>query len=303
MNQRLKRAIERAAVVSGLPRLGNILNKNRCVVLMYHNIVPSGVEAVGDLSLHLTQPDFAEHLDLFERHFDVVPLIDLLDDHASTVERPRIAITFDDAYVGALTVGVQELVGRRMPATIFVPPGLLGREAWWDVVASRTSGEIPAGERRDLLVALGGRSEAILASVPASFGTAPRPASQRIATQSELAAAAGSAGISIGSHTWTHPNLAALVPSELQAELTRPLQWLRDRFPSFIPVVSYPYGLSSDSVEAAASEAGYRAGLRADGGWLTPEKLARPFALPRFNVPANLSLDGLWARLGIGVVR
>jgi peptidoglycan/xylan/chitin deacetylase (PgdA/CDA1 family) len=303
MNQRLKRAIERAAVVSGLPRLGNIFNKNRCIVLMYHNIVPSGVEPVGDLSLHLTQPDFAEHLDLFDRHFDVVPLIDLLDDHASPVERPRIAITFDDAYVGALTVGVQELVSRRMPATIFVPPGLLGRETWWDLVASRTSGEIPADERRDLLVALGGRGEAILASVPASFGTAPRSASLRIANSSELAAAAETSGISIGSHTWTHPNLAALDPSDLLAELTRPFDWLRDRFPSFVPIVSYPYGLSSDSVEAAASKAGYRAGLRADGGWLKREKLARPFALPRFNIPANLSLDGLWARLGIGVVR
>ena len=303
MHQRLKRAIERAAVVSGLPRLGNILNKNRCIVLMYHNVVPSGVEPVGDLSLHLTQPDFAAHLDLFAQHFDVVPLIDLLDGRGSPVERPRIAITFDDAYVGALTVGVQELVSRRMPATIFVPPGLLGRETWWDLVASGTNGEIPADERRDLLVALGGRGDAILASVPPSLEMAPRPASQRIATQSELASAAGRAGISIGSHTWTHPNLAALVSSELHVELTRPLQWLRARFPSFIPIVSYPYGLSSDSVEAAASDAGYRAGLRADGGWLTAEKLARPFALPRFNIPANLSLDGLWARLGIGAVQ
>jgi len=163
MNQRLKRAFERAAVVSGLPRVVSILNSGRSIVLMYHNIVPSGVERFGDLSLHLAQHEFAAHLDLFERHFAVVPLIDLLDDHASPAERPRIAITFDDAYVGALTVGVQELVSRRTPATIFVPPGLLGREPWWDLVASRTSEEIPSDERRGLLVALGGRQEAILA--------------------------------------------------------------------------------------------------------------------------------------------
>jgi peptidoglycan/xylan/chitin deacetylase (PgdA/CDA1 family) len=303
MNHRLKRTIERATVISGLPHLGTLFNRNRGIVLMYHNIVPSDVDPTGDLSLHLSQPEFAAQLELFARHFNVVSLIDLIDDRPSNSGRPRIAITFDDAYMGALTVGIQELVSRGMPATIFVPPGLLGRQTWWDLVASRSEGEIPSDERRDLLVSLGGREATILASVLPQAEIKPRPDSLRVATLAELGTAAATTGISIGSHTWTHPNLAALHASELEGELARPFEWLRDRFPSFIPVVSYPYGLSSDAVEKAASKAGYRAGLRADGGWLRREKLARPFALPRFNIPANLSLDGLWARLGIGVVQ
>ena len=171
------------------------------------------------------------------------------------------------------------------------------------MVAVETRGVIPEDERQNLLLSLGGRGDAILASTHKSFGARARTGLPRIATLSQLADAAEKPGISIGSHSWTHPNLAALNSSELHEELVRPLEWLRDRFPSFIPVVSYPYGLSSTAVEDAASKAGYRAGLQADGGWLTQEKSSRPFALPRFNVPANLSRDGLWVRLGIGASR
>ena len=305
MNQRLKQVIERAGVVVGLPHLGRILRRHRTVVLMYHNIVPSGVERLGDLSLHVSQQDFAAQLDLLHQHFEIVPLMSLVAEDAQRLplERPRIAITFDDAYSGALTVGIQELVSRRIPATIFVAPGLVGQETWWDLVAVETSGAIPEDERRNLLVSHGGRRDAILAVTHKSVGARARAGFPRIATLSQLADAAVKPGISLGSHTWTHPNLAALNSSELHEELVRPLEWLRDRYRSFIPVVSYPYGLSSKSVEDAASNAGYCAGLQADGGWLTREKSSRPFALPRFNVPANLSIDGLWVRLGIGASR
>jgi peptidoglycan/xylan/chitin deacetylase (PgdA/CDA1 family) len=99
----------------------------------------------------------------------------------------------------------------------------------------------------------------------------------------------------LASHTWSHPNLAALEPAELTAELTRPLAWLRDGFPEPLAVLAYPYGRSSPQVEAAAAAAGYRAALRIDGGWLRSGR-GRTHALPRLNVPSGLSLQGFRLR-------
>ena len=69
------------------------------------------------------------------------------------------------------------------------------------------------------------------------------PAYACSATESELTGVAAVAGITFGSHTWSHPNLAALEAQPLDAELHRPLAWLRERYEGVLPVLTYPYGL------------------------------------------------------------
>jgi peptidoglycan/xylan/chitin deacetylase (PgdA/CDA1 family) len=101
----------------------------------------------------------------------------------------------------------------------------------------------------------------------------------------------------LGSHTWSHPNLCRATPTELASELEQSKRWISERFPkSAIPAISYPYGLESPAVKAAAEGAGYTMGFRVDGGWL-PKTVKDSFALPRLNVPAGLSADGLALRL------
>ena len=103
--------------------------------------------------------------------------------------------------------------------------------------------------------------------------------------------------VSLGSHTWSHPNLTRSSPDELADELGRPLAWLREHFAeASLPAISYPYGLESEAVRAAARDAGYSLGFRVDGGWI-PEPAGDRFALPRLNVPAGLSANGLALRL------
>jgi peptidoglycan/xylan/chitin deacetylase (PgdA/CDA1 family) len=109
-------------------------------------------------------------------------------------------------------------------------------------------------------------------------------------------------GITVGSHSWSHPNLAAVDEGALEQELRRSFEWLAERCESFVPFVSYPYGLWSERVADAARDAGFDAGFRADGGWLPANPSQHRFKLPRFNVPAGLSVDGLRLRLaGIGL--
>jgi peptidoglycan/xylan/chitin deacetylase (PgdA/CDA1 family) len=291
----LKRLAETSLARSGLPRLARARHRREVLVLAYHNVVPRGERAVGDLSLHLAQDEFARQLDSLRRTHEVVALDSLLEPRPHS-SRPRAVITFDDAYHGALTAGVDELVRRGMPATVFVAPAYVGGgRFWWDEYADPAHGLDPA-LRAHALGALRGQGYRVGAWM-AERGAHPigLPAHQAVADEALLARAAERPGITLASHSWSHPNLAALTESELDAELTRPLAWLRERFAAVVPWLSYPYGLSSPAVEGAAGRAGYKGAFRVEGGW-TPAGATGSFALPRMNVPAGVSLHGFELR-------
>jgi peptidoglycan/xylan/chitin deacetylase (PgdA/CDA1 family) len=237
---------------------------------------------------------FIEQIDILGQTHEVIPLGPL-----TTVERgdrPRAVITFDDAYAGALSVAIPELVRRGLPATVFVAPGLLGGYTWWDRVADPQLAAVPQSERELALTELLGEGEVILRDPRFPHRTEPTP-TMRIATEAELQAAAELPGISIGSHTWSHRSMAALGEDAASEELERSMRWLRERFESFIPWVSYPYGLFSAETLGVASRLGYEGGLRVDGGWLRRGDRVDRLSLPRYNVSAGLSSEGFRIRL------
>jgi peptidoglycan/xylan/chitin deacetylase (PgdA/CDA1 family) len=303
MHQTLKRVVERASVLSGFARVARVATRRRALVLMYHNIVPDDASVVGDRSLHLAQGQFSRQLDYLRATCDVVSLAALVDGTPARSDRCRVAITFDDAYVGAVSLGVDELIRRDLPATIFVPPGLLGEETWWDLLGASPNG-LRDDVRTELLQAYRGEGAAIRRApqwAATASSAALRP-EQRIADEARIKRVAAQRGITIGSHTWSHPNLAALDDEILDAELRRSRDWLAERFASFVPYVTYPYGLSSPRVEDAARHAGYVAAFRAGGGWIPADAPNRRYSLTRFDVSAGLSLDGFRLRLaGLGL--
>ena len=274
------------------------------LILAYHNIVPLGEDGGAESSLHLPQRQFADQLEQLARTHEVVQLADLLLESSRPGGRPRVAITFDDGYAGALSAGVEELRRLGFPATFFVTPGRLGRHTfWWDRLGAPENGGVPAEIRDHALTVLRGEDEAICAWAGSrALPPAGVPENARTATETELAQALTVPGISVAVHTWSHPNLAALDSPRLQGELERPLQWLLARWPGTLPVVSYPYGLTSPGVTAAAGRAGLRAGLLVSGGWLSPARARVRYLLPRLNVPAGVSAEGFELRTS-GLVR
>jgi peptidoglycan/xylan/chitin deacetylase (PgdA/CDA1 family) len=100
----------------------------------------------------------------------------------------------------------------------------------------------------------------------------------------------------LGSHSWSHPNLTLLHGSDLEDELRRPLDWLRAHFGTALPWLAYPYGLSSERVERALVACGYHAAVGQHEGWMR-SATNRPFQIPRFNIPAGMSMRGFAARL------
>jgi peptidoglycan/xylan/chitin deacetylase (PgdA/CDA1 family) len=295
MRQRAKSVLEVVACASGIPRLMRRRHSRDTLILAYHNIVPDGEPVAGDVSLHLPQRTFARQLDLLCQTHQVVPLREALRP-ARSRGRPRAVITFDDATQGAVTAGVSELVRRRLPATVFVAPAFVGGRAfWWDAIESLT----PV-VRDHCLQQLQGRDEAVREwATSHSVQLRIVPMHQTCATEEQLRAVQGER-IELGSHTWSHPNLASLSDAELEVELVRPLEWLRARFHAVIPWLAYPYGMSSSAAATAAALAGYEAGLRVDGGWLRAHAGNR-YALPRQNVPAGLTDRG-FRLLSSGVV-
>jgi peptidoglycan/xylan/chitin deacetylase (PgdA/CDA1 family) len=293
--ERLKAALEHAAVALGVARLGRFVHRRRTWILAYHNVVPRGGRAVGERALHLDQEGFGAQLDLLIETVSVIPL-GAVDEPATSDEIPHVVLTLDDAYSGALTAGVQEIVSRGLPATIFVPPGCLGGPPfWWDALAESFGGELPDRVRSEALARYGGDAASIFEAFRLHAIALPDHA--RPADVGLLEAAWSQSGISIASHAWSHPNLAA-IPSELVVEeLTRSLAWLRERRPDALPWLSYPYGLHNVDVRRRAAEVGYLGALQVSGGWL-PRSPGDRYAIPRLNIPAGLSLDGFAIRLG-----
>lgn len=294
MRSALKAAIEGLLAHGGPAAIARATRRRGALVLAYHNILPDGVVAPGDRSLHLARARFSEQLDELLQHLDIVPLAELGRPHAGN--RPRAVITFDDAYRGAVTAGVRELVRRGLPGTIFVTPGLLGDHTfWWDACAGPN--DLAQAVRSHALDVLRGEDKAVRDWV-ATQGRplAEAPAAARSATEAELDAALRCPGITAGSHTWSHPSLARLTDAELRAELTRSRDWLSGRYGDrFVPWLTYPYGAWSPAVAEAAREVGYAGAFRVEGGWSIGQ-VAGDFAIPRLNVPAGLSADGFALR-------
>lgn len=298
MHRVVKTLAERVLLHAGPATLSRRAHRGRSLILAYHNVVPDGETISGDESLHLPRNRFSEQLDrLLEEEIEVVSLDELMAAPGQADTSRRVAITFDDAYSGALSSGVEELLRRNLPATFFAVPGLLGGGTfWWDALS--TAG--PDREVRDaaLLEARGRNDEVLAWAKRQGLPIRTVPEHARSASEAQLLTAGASRGIAIASHTWSHPNLSLLNEAACRSEFRRANEWLRERIGTEPRWLAYPYGLLGEAAERAAATTGYRAAFRIDGGWLPrrrePHNLYRT---PRLNVPAGISSDGFALRL------
>lgn len=287
----LKRAAELTLCRAGVARVASRLRRQDVLVLAYHNVVPEGDEVRGDRSLHISQELLHRQLTMLSRTHEFITVDRIKEPVAG---RARVAVTFDDAYRGALEFGGEVLEDLDIPATIFVAPACLGGQLmWWDQLSREM--EIEPRVREVALTAHRGKSTSVLDWAAPSPNQGDIPAYYRTATETELDAALAVDGLTLGSHTWSHPNLTTLDAVELAEELDGSIRWLQERYPArTCDWLSYPYGLWSPAVARAAQRAGYRGAFRIEGG-LVPED-CDPFAIPRLNVPAGLSVEGLELR-------
>ena len=296
----LKHCLEGLAVGIGVDRIRRRLHGGTTVILAYHNVVPDELAGMGDASLHIPLGRFRQHLDALTATHEVRSLEEVLARRQHLDEEASLAaITFDDAYRGTLEVALPELQARKLPATLFVAPAILGdRTLWWDAISEPSLGG-PRPEVRTRILEEGeGKEESARLVVPDALWQ-EMPSLMRTVTEAELLELEAGFDLSIGSHTWSHPSLPRLSKEELSEELLQPREWLRTRFPErYLDVLSYPYGHSSGEIRRAVEEAGYHAGLALRGNRLQNPEEGTGYAVPRLNVPSGLSRNGLKLRLG-----
>ena len=114
------------------------------------------------------------------------------------------------------------------------------------------------------------------------------PPRSPILTAEELRTLAA-AGVEIGSHTVTHPDLSALDYDEALAELATSKHELEGVLDAPVDVVAYPFGNANPITLAACAGAGYRAACRTSGNGSWEE----PLNMPRQDMDNGATLVGL----------
>jgi peptidoglycan/xylan/chitin deacetylase (PgdA/CDA1 family) len=176
-----------------------------CVVLHYHG-VRSG-----------ERPKFARQMDTLIRLATPIPA----NNRNSLPAGERYAaLTFDDGFLNVAENAIPELVARKIPATIFVVPSLLGGSPEWNTMGADYI-------RKERLI-----SAAQLKALPSDL-------------------------ITIGSHTTTHAWLPSVTEAEAREEINASRDSLKSLLNREIDLFSFPFGGCNDQLLELCREAGY----------------------------------------------
>lgn len=137
-------------------------------------------------------------------------------------DRPWAAVTFDDGFISVVENALPALRENNIPTTIFVPSGYLGTAPGWV-------------KRPELLQ----RKEVIV-------------------TPEELKTLANDPLVRIGSHTVTHPKLAAIGKEKVARELEDSKRTLEMIIGRPVDLFSFPHGSFNSDVLLLARNAGYK---------------------------------------------
>ena len=296
-----KKVVEGLLSRSGVAGMAERRRRPQTVILAYHNIVPSGETAVGDVSLHIDQSTFGDQLDWLLERRRIVSLEEAIAGEGARgpSEGGRVVITFDDAYRGTMTAGLEELSRRGLPSTVFVPTGLLGSDGfWWDRLAPAGGHPLDPHVRRHALEELHGRTPEVLAwARREGLPVRGLPAHARPVTEDEIVGSVAE-GVTLGAHTSTHPNLTRLDQGDVRREMEASREWLMERTELYRNWLAYPYGMMDGVSESVASDLFDGALLVAGGAAVVKgRRVGSPHRVPRLNVPRGLSIDGLAIRL------
>jgi len=213
-------------------------------ILVYHSVSDDATAAFRPYALSPWR--FAEHVQLMrDRGYVSLTLSDAVErllDGGALPER-TVVLTFDDAFQDFAKYALPTLVAANFVGTLFVPSAYVGSTSRW----LAREGE----ERRPIM------------------------------TWSEIRAAA-EAGIEVGAHSHTHPQLDRLSTATLYDELAKSKAILEDRLTRVVTAVAYPFGFHSRRVRRAAQAVGYRTGCAV--GNLTASRRSDRWAIPRQTV-------------------
>ena len=218
----------------------------RVVALCYHSVHPS-------LPFRSATPAaFSEHLAWLRANCRCVPFSQVLTaGGGQAADRPVVSVTFDDGYADNHEFALPLLVDSGIPATFFLTAGLLERDRSTIQRFRHLRNVDP-----ELIQPLSWSQVGEILQ----------------------------AGMEIGAHSYSHPNLARLGDLELEYELAHSKRIIEERAGSEITMMAYPFGRPKVHVDARVLEFVRRAGfdLAATTSTRGLKGGEDPLSIPRF---------------------
>ena len=285
----------------------------RALILGYHRIDDNPWDPY---SLNVAPVHFAEQLEVLRKHVNPISLQTLVDAVRSGNLAPRsVVVTLDDGYADNLHHAKPVLEHCRMPATVFVTTGYIGREFWWDKLARlcRPAKDLP----QDLCLDVNGREfhwqsngpvnarlcKRLVLSLHNFFSLLTEPEKcngleqlrnavgiseddssvTRAMTSNELRELVASGLVEVGAHTVSHPFLAQLDAKAQQNEISESKKYLEGLIGGQIKSFCYPHGSLTKKTVAIVRDSGFRCACASYSDIATYSN--DPFRLPRFWIP------------------
>ncbi|MEM3434360.1 MAG: polysaccharide deacetylase family protein, partial [Candidatus Methanomethyliaceae archaeon] len=219
---------------------------------------------------------FEKHLLWLREHCELIRMCEALQvaRNVDASGSPRVAITFDDGYADNYEYAFPLLYKYEIPATFFLTAGLVNRDP---AVVERFQRlrRAPYDDIRPLT------------------WTQVREMCQ--------------GGMDIGSHTYSHPNLARLDGVNAREELQRSKAIIEESIGQAVTAVAYPFGKPRRHFTAVtmkiAADLGYQNGAAV--AFRAVKAQDNPLALPRFFVTRDdlptlqAKINGAWDILGL----
>lgn len=290
------------------------MQRRSALILMYHNVVDttSGAGALVNVN-HVSAASFQWQVESLREHYNVVPLLEIVERLKSNRSIERLAaITFDDGYCGVYSTAAPILSALGLPSTVFLVAGCMedNQMTWYDRVEAPllftshrriTIGGTAyslEGHRPDVVRSVKNRlklmdldaRDAMIAELEQSAGpiTAEQSAPYQLMGWNQVRALQ-SQGMSFGVHTYSHPHLSRVTPNNLKLEIDRAASVISDRLsmPLNELIFSYPDGDYDKSIRDYVEGTGMCGAVAVDNSLVRPG--ADPFAIPRVAVGREFS--------------
>ena len=244
MKGAIKQLVGRTIFASGLD---GVLLRNAAVIVAFHRVQDT-VDADDGLTVSVRM--FELHCRFFRRHFQVVPLLDIVKklENGQPLGR-ELAITFDDGYRDNFEHAAPILEKLSLPATFFVVTQWMGTEVvpWWDEERGARHPWMTWDQLRTL----------------------------------------HRKGFDVGAHTRTHADLGMISGAQAQGEILGARRELEKEMGAPAELFAYPYGRADQLTEAnrtLVEAAGFRCCCSSVGGINTAG--TSPFHLQRIPISA-----------------
>jgi peptidoglycan/xylan/chitin deacetylase (PgdA/CDA1 family) len=315
-----QRAVDALKLVwhhAGVANLARRLRGACGAILRYHSVTSDEASTLEylDRGLMVTASAFRDQLRYVRRRYTVVPLDDMVERiHAGRPLPPRaVAITFDDGYLDNYTHAFPLLRAEGLPATFYVTTGTIdgGPPLWTAKLrfmvrrSPRTHVDLPPPLGGPATIDSPEARQALFTSLIVALKNVPSP--RRCVLVDELAEAFGvsdfsaldgimmtwsqlremsAAGMTIGAHTVSHPNLPRTEVDEQMREVCGSRDTIAEQVRVPVAHFSYPNGRGAahvnDTVRAVVRKAGFRSAVTSLAG--SVQLGADPWGLRRVGV-------------------